>query len=397
VRDILSRVSGRALAIAVAVVLLVATFITFHSEGDTHTVSAHFSRAVQLFKGSEVRILGVKVGSVTSVVPEGNSVRVDMQYDGKYKVPANAQAVIITPTLTADRFVQLTPAYTSGPQMQSGGDIPLQRTGSPVELDRIYKSLDVLSTALGPNGANKNGSLDTLMHAGRNALEGEGAKGNQMIMNLSQAVKTFGDGSGELFSTVRGLQEFTTALARNDQFVSSFIADLAGVSQQLSGERQELRGALANLATAVGQVQKFVKDNKAMVTSDVKSLTSVTTTLAQEKDNIALALEKGPLGLNNLALAYDNETGSIGARFQVSPNASDVDGFLCALVRRSSIANANLACKVFKQLLTPLEKRSGGNSPTLPSLGRITGKGTNLHLGASRPATSLGQLLGGQQ
>ena len=61
-----------------------------------------------------MRILGVNVGRVTAVIPEGNSVRVEMEYDAEVDVPEDAKAAIVTPTLVADRFVQLTPAYTEG-------------------------------------------------------------------------------------------------------------------------------------------------------------------------------------------------------------------------------------------------------------------------------------------
>ncbi len=54
--------------------------------------------------------------------------------------------------------------------MQDNAKIALPETGTPVELDRIYQSLSDLTQALGPNGANKNGSLDTLLTA-----RGEGA------------------------------------------------------------------------------------------------------------------------------------------------------------------------------------------------------------------------------
>ena len=72
-------------------------------------VTAHFSRAVSIYKGSEVRVMGVHIGTVTAVVPEGDRVRVEMDYDAEYKLPADAKAAIVTPTLTADRFVQLAP------------------------------------------------------------------------------------------------------------------------------------------------------------------------------------------------------------------------------------------------------------------------------------------------
>ena len=160
----LNRINGRALAVAAAVLLLTATFFTFRGGEETRTVTAHFPRAVSVYKGTDVRVLGVNVGRVTAVTPEGNSVRVEMEYDAKYELPSDAKAVIVTPTLVADRFVQLTPAYDgSGAAMADGADIPLPETAVPVELDRIYASLRDLSEALGPNGVNKDGTLNHLL------------------------------------------------------------------------------------------------------------------------------------------------------------------------------------------------------------------------------------------
>ena len=126
-----------------------------------------FPRAVSVYKGTDVRILGVNVGEVTSVTPAGNAVRVEMEYDAEYDLPADAQAVIVTPTLVADRFIQLTPVYKGGPTMADDAEIELPDTGVPVELDRIYGSLQELTRALGPNGVNKDGTLNHLLQAGR--------------------------------------------------------------------------------------------------------------------------------------------------------------------------------------------------------------------------------------
>ncbi|HWL50042.1 MAG TPA: MlaD family protein, partial [Acidimicrobiia bacterium] len=80
----LNRDNGRALAVAAAVLLLTATFFTFRGGDETRTVTAHFPRAVSVYEGTDVRVLGVNVGRVTAVTPEGNSVRVEMKYDAKY-------------------------------------------------------------------------------------------------------------------------------------------------------------------------------------------------------------------------------------------------------------------------------------------------------------------------
>lgn len=394
--SLVSRMPGRPMAVVVVLLLLAATAATVVVQGGHgKTLTAHFSRTVSLFVGSEVRILGVPVGEVTSVVPEGNSVRVEMTYDDDYDVPADAQAVIVTPTLVADRFVQLTPAYTNGETMPDGGEIPLERTAVPVELDRIYASLDDLSTALGPNGVNADGSLDTLLSAGTQTLKGKGAQGNAMIRDLSSAVDTFGKGSGDLFAMVRQLQLFIAALARNDRVVSAFIEDLTGVSGQLAGEREELQAALANLADAVGKVDRFVRGNKKLVEGDVAALADVTRSIVKEKDSLATALAKGPVGAGNLAIAFDSSTNAIGARIQTGPNIDDVDGFLCAIVQNSDIPSKDEACKVFSRIFEPLPS-SDPNADRRASVQPVSGQVSKRYLRLQQgPATSLRDLLGG--
>jgi phospholipid/cholesterol/gamma-HCH transport system substrate-binding protein len=360
-----NRVSGRPIAVAIAALLLAGTFFFVRGDDDTKAVSAHFPRAVSIYVGSDVRILGVNIGRVTAVTPEGNSVRVDMKYDAQYKVPDDAKAVIVTPTLVADRFVQLTPAWSAGDQLMADrAEIALPDTGVPVELDRIYASLRDLSEALGPNGVNKNGTLDHVLQAGANALKGKGELGNEMLTNLAAAAQTFGEGSGDLFATVSQLAQFTSTLADNDKVVRAFIKDLAGVSSQLVDERTEIQGALAAVAQAVGTVKTFVHDNREALVTDVEKLTRVMKTINSEKASIDTALRVAPVAIGNLSLAFNNKSGSIGSRIGISGNVWDADGFLCGVVQQSSLprASKDLACTLFKQLLEPVE----GQLPTIP-------------------------------
>ncbi len=385
---LVERVTGRALVIALALVVVVGAFFVLGGGNESRTVTAHFSRVVSIYPGSDVRIMGVKVGSVTAVVPEGDSVRVDMKYDASYRVPAHAKAAILTPTLVSDRYVQLAPAYTKGAVMKTGADIPMPDTGTPVELDRIYKSLATLTTALGPNGVNKDGTLNKVLVAGSKALKGRGDLANKTIINLAAATKTFGDNADPLFSSVRQIAAFTNTLAQNDQVVNAFMLDLAGVSRQLSGERANLNGALVQLARALSTVRSFVHDNKALLQTDIENLTGVVGAVAKQKDALAIELEKGPLGANNLGLAYDVPSGSIGSRVQFGPTASDLDGFLCGVVSNAGVSNPQTVCNLLKKIVDPLHLG-------LPNLG--AGPNQSPGLGGAAPKTSLGGLLGGGQ
>jgi virulence factor Mce-like protein len=365
------RVSPRVAIVVVATILLVATLLVLHRSEAKKTVTAHFPRAVSVYEGTDVRVLGVNVGRVTAVIPEGNSVRVEMEYDADVDLPKDAQAVIVTPTLVADRFVQLTPVYTSGPTLASGGDIPLPDSAVPVELDRIYASIRDLAEALGPNGVNKDGSLNHLLEAGADALDGQGRRGNEMIRQLSAAAATFGEGAGPLFDTVTELAQFTDTLATNDTLVRAFVQDLAGVSASLASERREIQKALAAVADSVGTVKTFVRDTRQALVTDVEKLTRLMKTINSERESIDTALDVAPVAINNLTLAYNQESGTIGSRIGIQGQLWDADGFLCAIVQQSQMpkASKDLACTIFEQLLEPVEN----NIPAIPGSPKQSG------------------------
>ena len=97
--------------------------------------SAYFDNSNGIFVGDDVRILGVPVGRIEKIEPQPERVKISFWYDGKYKVPADAKAAILSPTLVTSRAIQLTPVYTGGPAMDDGAVIPQERTAVPVEWD----------------------------------------------------------------------------------------------------------------------------------------------------------------------------------------------------------------------------------------------------------------------
>ncbi|HEV7171252.1 MCE family protein [Pedococcus sp.] len=353
------------LVAALAVVALVAGFYAFWPRHDSVKVTGEFVRAVGLYPGSDVRILGVKVGTVDDVVPEGDKVLVTFEYDAKYRVPADAKAAVVAPSLVSDRYVQLFPAYTSGPVMQSGAQIGLDRTAVPVELDRISQSLDQLLVALGPTGANKNGAFQDLLHTGAQNLAGQGQNLHDTTHSLSLALQTLSGGRNDLFGTVKNLQSFTTMLATNDGQVRRLNSDLANVSVQLDGERGDLAAALKNLAIALNEVSSFVHDNRAGLTTNLNQLASVTGTVAAQRDALSEALTNAPVALSNLQNAYNPAAGTLDTRANINENLK-VQNLLCDLIVASGQPAS--ACKTV----------TGALKPVTDLLGRLQGSGVQL-------------------
>jgi phospholipid/cholesterol/gamma-HCH transport system substrate-binding protein len=295
----------------VIVALLVAAALTFLGGEDRKMLTAQFPRTVSVYEGSDVRILGVPVGQVETVVPSGTEVVVTISYDADVQVPADASAVIIAPSIVGDRYIQLTPVYQEGDELAEGEILGVDRTSVPLELDDIYASLDRLNVALGPDGANKNGALTDLLEVTAENFGGQGAQFKQTIGDFSRLSETLDDNKDALFDSLAEVQSFVSTLAENDATVRQFNRSLADVSELLAGERDELAGSLANLSTALGEVNDFVKTNREVLGRDIKGLNRVAKVLVKQRANLDEVLGTAPLALNNLYLTYNPQAGTL--------------------------------------------------------------------------------------
>jgi phospholipid/cholesterol/gamma-HCH transport system substrate-binding protein len=329
---------------------------------DVKHFSADFDRAIGVYVHSDVRVLGVRIGEVTKITPHGTKVRLDMTYDASYKIPKDAKAVLLAPSIVSDRYVQLTPVYQSGPTLPDNIHLGLDRTTQPVELDEIYQNLDELNQALGPDGANKTGALADLLHVGAANLGGNGEQLNQALSGLSQAVKTLADSRTDLFGTISNLQTFTTAIAQNDAIVRAFNTDLASVAAQLSGERQDLAAAIKQLSVALAEVASFVKENKDNLTYNITQLASVTQVLVHQKAALREFLDTAPGALSNLQLAYNSKSGTLDTRDN-STGQGGPAGVLCNL-----LAIAGQSPTACGELLGVIPEHAPQSQPALPTV-----------------------------
>jgi phospholipid/cholesterol/gamma-HCH transport system substrate-binding protein len=361
----IGRLRSRRLVLLTALAVVAALAVVLWPRPEKVRVTAYFPRTVGIYPGSDVRVLGVRIGEVTEIAPEGGRVRVELEYDQGRQVPAGAKAAIINSSVVSDRYVQLLPVYRKGPVLRDGDVIPESRTAVPVELDRIFDSLHTTAEALGPQGANKDGSLSRLLGVSADNLEGQGENLHQMVEDLSQAVTTLSDGRGDLFGTVRNLQVFTAALAADDKSVRSFNNSLATVAEQLAGERGDLAAALKHLGTALRDVSAFVRENKKSLASDVEGLSKVTKVLVTQRAALEELLEAAPTGLSNLQNAYNPAAGTLDTRNNPD-RPQDPAALLCSLLKTTGDAGGeNPDCAELEKLF--------GSLPEVPAAAPVTG------------------------
>jgi virulence factor Mce-like protein len=313
---------GRVIALGCALGVLVAAGVWWLTPRSGRVITAYLSSAVGVFPDNEVLVLGVPVGRITSVQPQGRLVKVVMTIDEAVDVPANASAVVLSPSLVAGRSIQLTPAYTHGPTMPDGGVIPIARTAVPLGVDDLTRAANDLATMLGPQGMNRAqaqraGALSDALDVAASNLRGNGQAINDTIGNVAALSETLAGSRKELFNTVTQLQSFVSTLAANDAQVRQFISQLADVSNFLAGERADLGAALRELSVALGEVASFVQDNRAVLRSNLDRLTEVTAVLVRQREALGQILDTAPTALSNLNNAYNSSSGTLDTRLNI--------------------------------------------------------------------------------
>lgn len=323
------------LAIGCAVVLLATGGLWWVFTDQGTRITAYFDRTVGVYAGSSVRVLGVESGQIERVIPEGDEVRVDLRVDDGVDVPANANAVVVAPSLVSDRYVQLTPAYDKGPRMEPGTVLGGERTATPAEIDDLYRSANALSQALGPDGANRDGALNEVLKTSSSALEGNGKNMNETVGRLADLADTLHGNEDDLFATVDHLNEFTATLAASDQQIREFNGRVSDVTGFLSDEQEQIGTSLEQLSIALDEVAGFVKDNRELLSSNVKDLTGVTQALVDQRESLGELLDVAPLGATNFINSYDSASGSVAVRGHLNELTHPPALMLCKLLQHS--------------------------------------------------------------
>lgn len=370
-----SRRARIALAAALAVVLVVGLVLAFRSVtgvGKTR-LSAYFENSKGIYPGDEVRILGVRIGAIESIEPEPNRARINFWVDSKYKVPADAQAVILSPSIISARALELTPVYTGGPALQNNAVIPQERTAMPVEWDDLKAQLDKLNQTLQPTRPGGVSTAGEFVNSLADNLRGQGPNIRDSLQKLSQSMSILGDHSSDLFGTVKNLSALASGLRDSGDLLRQLNQNFAAVTATLSNDPGEVGRAVADLNGAVTDVTSFVRDNRETVGITADKLEVITTALNESGDELQQALHAFPMMISNYVNIYQPTAGGVTGALAGTQFSNPIN-FLCGAIQAASRMGAEQSAKLCVQYLAPIVKNRQYNFPPL---------GENLIVGAT--------------
>ncbi|MDP7725480.1 MCE family protein [Mycobacterium sp. TY814] len=350
------------LAIVLALLLVVGAGVAIRNTFfRPTTIIAYFHTATAIYPGDDVRVSGLKVGTIESIKPAGTQAKIVMHVDHGISIPADAKAVIVAQNLVAARYVQLTPAYRSaGPTMADGAVIPVNRTATPVEWDEIKDQLTRLATDFGPNSRVSTPSVARFIDAAANALGGNGDKLRQTLAQLSAVGRIFANGSGNLVDIIKNLQTFVGALRDSNVQLVQFNDRLATLTSVLDDNKANLDAALTDLSSAVGEVQRFIAGSRDQTAEQITRLADLTQILVDNKMALQNVLHVAPNAIANAYNDYDPDVGNVRGGVGVQNLSNPTNAFcsqIGALENVTSVETGKLcglylspALKVFNPL-----------------------------------------------
>ena len=319
-----------------------------------NTVVAYFPLANALYEGDKVQIMGLRVGAIDKIEPAGDKMKVTFHYANSYKVPANASAVILNPTLVASRSIQLEPPYKGGPVLADDAVIPIDRTQVPVEWDELRNSITNIISKLGPTPEQPTGPFGEVIESFADGLAGKSKQLNTTLNSLSQALTALNEGRGDFFAVVRSLALFVNALHQDDQQFVGLNQNLAQFTTRLAQSDGDLANAIQQFDGLLSTVRPFLAKNRQVLATDVNNLATATNALLQPEslNGFETALHVLPTAGANINQIYHPSHGSVVA-IPAIPFANPMQ-FICSSIQAGSRLGFQESSELCAQYLAPI-------------------------------------------
>jgi phospholipid/cholesterol/gamma-HCH transport system substrate-binding protein len=243
---------------------------------------AEFAEAGGLNAGNDVKVSGVKVGSVTDVSLGERGAVVTFVVNVKTRLGSQTTAHIRTGSLLGARVLTLEP---SGRDVMHTNDvIPLSRTGSPYSLNEAVN--DMTTNVAATDTESLNQSLDTLS-ATLDQVAPQLGPTLDGLNRLSRSLNSRSETLGELLKHAASVSQ---VLAQRSQQVNTLILDANDLFAVLVERRDAISMLLANTAAVAENLTGLVKDNEAKLAPTLDRLNAVAAMLEKNRDNLSKAL-----------------------------------------------------------------------------------------------------------
>lgn len=291
-----------------------------HAAGQSIKVTAYFESVAGLYADNDVDVLGMPVGRVLSITPQGGRVKVEFTVDKDIPIPADATAAIINTSLVTTRHIELSPTYTEGPKLTDGATI--KDAKSPVEIGTLFDTVENLVDEFksDPDG---NGPLSDMLSISSGIFGGNGERMKAAIDELSKAAQVGVDNGDALVDVIKQMSVLTTTLVDNYPKMKAFSSSITQVSQMLGDQAPGLQATMDALNQTLNNTATFLEGNSGTLGGAMGRLAGLIANLSDYSRQLVDTIDVAPLAFENLANSVSVEQRAWRAQVMVDKSLFD--------------------------------------------------------------------------
>jgi phospholipid/cholesterol/gamma-HCH transport system substrate-binding protein len=265
------------------------------SFGGTHEYRAVFSDATGVTKGDDVRIAGVKVGTVGKVEITGRTrALVTFSVADDQSLSRATHVAIRYRNLVGQRYLALSDEAGGGARLRPGQTIPVGQTNPALDLTVLFNGFKPLFQALSPSDINK------LSYEIVQVFQGEGGTLEGLLTHTASVTQTLADRDAVIDSLIDNLNQVLDHLGDRDQQLSTLITTFRSFVHGLTGDRQAILSSLDQISGLSVQTADLLQGIRSPFVRDIKQLRRLTGNVDANRAELDRAIQVLPIKLNKV-------------------------------------------------------------------------------------------------
>ena len=278
----------------IATGLLVATIGNLSFSG-TKEYKAEFVDATGVVKGDDIRIAGVKVGTVNEVeILERTRALVSFEVEEDAPVTGATNAEVRFRNLVGQRYITLTQGIGDTQALPDGSTIPVEKTSPALDLTVLFNGFKPLFQALSPSDLNK------LSYEVIQVFQGEGGTLESLLSHTASVTQTLASRDEVIGDLIENLNEVLDHIGDRDDQLTELIESFQVFIGGLKEDRQAILGSLDQISALSVQTADLVDGIREPFVDDVRELRETAGNLDENKAELDRALQVLPIKLRKV-------------------------------------------------------------------------------------------------
>lgn len=267
--------------------------------------NAVFSDATGVVPGDDIRIAGVKVGTVEEVdIVDRSRARVRFTVADTATVSESTHAMIRYRNLVGQRYIALTDEVGDTQRLEEGATIPIDRTQPALDLTVLFNGFKPLFQALSPTDLNK------LSYEIVQVFQGEGGTLESLLGHTASLTNTLAERDEVISALITNLNDVLDHIGDRDEQLSRLIVNFRTLVSGLKDDREAILASLDQISALSTETAELVTGIEGPFVEDVKQLRRFSDNLYRNRGELDRALQVLPIKLNKIG-----RTATYGAFF----------------------------------------------------------------------------------